>query len=363
MTIRSRLLILLVPTIIAFILLISIFFYINWYNEIISSASQLQSILILNPDGKLVGGIAGSDAVDQKLHDAIILIVLSAIIVISLVSISAYFIAGRISKPVHELNTAALAIAAGNYTDTIEVKGPHEIVELANTLNTMSECLQENILRLKENSFARERMYGEYECGLLLQHYMLEKVVQEFQSPELTLRLIKFTSIAFPHGLYLRIKNINEGETDLIFSEAYESGFQGIFNLLTHSPLLPPREFSAINLKILRHAGKVQYEAADMPAPIVWSNRNKDFVNDEDGSFNIQPQDLIFLYNHGFAKEFENRQKITELLGKVLRHFGDDNFDNCVEMINKELAYFTKKLTADYDLQALCVKLEGTEGT
>lgn len=361
MTIRSRLLILLVPTIIAFVLLISLFFYMNWYKEIISSSSQLQSIIIMNPSGEFIGGIAGNNTkhIDQKLHDAIVLIALSAAIVISLVTISAYFIAGKISKPVNELNTAALAIAAGNYTDYVEVKGPHEIVELANTLNTMSECLQENIVRLRESSFARERMYGEYECALLLQHYMLEKVVQDFESPHLALRVVKSTSINSPQGLYLRMKNINEHEEHLIFSEAYETGFQGIFNLLTHSPHLPPKEFSSIVLKINRAEGEISYEASDMASPLVWSNQKKDFVEeDQEGKFKVQANDIIFLYNHGLAKEFESSQKISDFFGKVLRHFGQDSFDICVDMVKKELDYFSKKLYSDYDLQILCVQVK-----
>ena len=67
-----------------------------------------------------------------------------------------FLIADRISKPVRQLNQAALEIAAGEYETNIDVKGPKEIVELAHTLNTMSECLVEHMSRLRESSLIRK---------------------------------------------------------------------------------------------------------------------------------------------------------------------------------------------------------------
>ena len=91
-----------------------------------------------------------------------------------------FIIADHISKPVRQLNRAALEIAAGDYEANIRVEGPKEIMELAHTLNTMSQCLVEHMSRLKESSLIRERMYGEYECSLLLQYYMLQHVIEDF---------------------------------------------------------------------------------------------------------------------------------------------------------------------------------------
>lgn len=160
MTIRSRLLLLLLPLLMAFLLMISAFFYFNWSSEILSSfPSRLLAI------------------------SAAAIILLSVILIV-------FLVADHMSQMVRKLNQAALEIAAGNYETDIQVEGPKEIIELAHTLRTMSECLVEQMSRLRETSLIRERMYGEYECSLLLQYYMLEKVIEEFHHSHVRLRLI-----------------------------------------------------------------------------------------------------------------------------------------------------------------------------
>ena len=173
MTIRSRLLLLLLPSLITFFLLMSLFFYFNL--EIINGfMSRLQFLM------------------------------LGFFITLLLITVTVFVIADRISKPVRQLNQAAMEIAAGDYEANIEVKGPKEIVELAHTLNTMSECLVEHMSRLRESSVVRERMYGEYECALLLQHYMLQKVIEEFHHASLRMVLISVPLSPLQKGLFLK---------------------------------------------------------------------------------------------------------------------------------------------------------------
>src|SRR3990167_5144936 len=129
---------------------------------------------ILDPSGHFTGLVAADihvDLIDQKFHESLYLIFFSAGLTLLIMVGMLYVIANRISRPVQKLNNSALAIAAGQYGESIQVSGPREIAELANTLNTMSECLHENINRLKENSLLRERMYGEYECSMESQTY------------------------------------------------------------------------------------------------------------------------------------------------------------------------------------------------
>ncbi|EKE08475.1 MAG: hypothetical protein ACD_17C00149G0003, partial [uncultured bacterium] len=113
-----------------------------------------------------ISGLMAADInvslIDNKFHESLYLILICAGVTILIVVATLFVIANKISIPVARLNNSALAIAAGQYGESIPVRGPKEIVELANTLNTMSECLHENINRLKDNSFLRERMYGEY---------------------------------------------------------------------------------------------------------------------------------------------------------------------------------------------------------
>ena len=202
MTIRSRLLILLLPTLIAFVILISFFSHFNSSREIMFAGSFLTLLLV---------------------------------------TMAVFLIADKISKPVRQLNQAALEIAAGDYEANIEVEGPKEIVELAQNLNTMSQCLVEHMSRLKESSMIRERMYGEYECALLLQHYMLQKVIDDYtldpafqedkHLPPLRMLLISIPLSPLQKGLLLNISHLSAG-TSLALLEASEPGFSGLFQLI-----------------------------------------------------------------------------------------------------------------------------------
>lgn len=191
MTIRARLLLLLLPPLTAFLILIPFFLYFNWSREILLAGSCLTLLLVIG---------------------------------------TVFLIADRISKPVRQLNQAALGIAAGNYESNIQVEGPKEIVELAHTLNTMSQCLVEHMSRLRESSLIRERMYGEYECALLLQHYMLQKVIEEFNYPNLHMRLISGPLSPIQKGLFLKIDH-SSSKLKLTLLEAMDQGFAGLFQL------------------------------------------------------------------------------------------------------------------------------------
>ncbi len=113
MKIRTRLLLFLLPALVCNIALVSMLLAYNWVGE----------------------------AANKHLPVSLLLIVVFAALTILLMVASLFIVANKIARPVQKLNNSALAIAAGQYGESIQVKGPKEIVELANTLNTMSECL------------------------------------------------------------------------------------------------------------------------------------------------------------------------------------------------------------------------------
>lgn len=292
MTIRSRLLLLLLPTFIAFLLLISFFFYFNWSREIM-----------------LLG------------------IFLSLLIIASIV----YLIADRISKPVRQLNKAAMEIAAGDYEANIQVKGPKEVVELAQTLNTMSECLIEHMSRLKESSLLRERMVGEYECAKLLQHYMLNKVIDEFEHPQIKLGLISVPPNSFHKGLMLNIDTTTDFTLTLL--EAQESGFNGLFRL---KQTAHPEE-AFIECHLSNHI--FQWKAHGLFPPLVWSLKSQKFIREA----SLQKGDMIFIYNSSIIEQFKSEEAIESWFGKVLRHFSDDGMETIQTMLTNELTFLAKK--------------------
>jgi HAMP domain-containing protein len=324
MTIRSRLLLLLLPPLNAFLILASFFFYFNWSREVLLLGSCLTLLLVI--------GIV-------------------------------FLIADRMSKPVRQLNQAALAIAAGDYEANIQVQGPKEIVELAHTLNTMSQCLVEHISRLRESSLIRERMYGEYECALLLQHYMLQKVIEDFHHPHMHLRLISVPLSPLQKGLSLRIDQPSNGDLTLTLLEAQEPGFAGLFQL-NQWMYLPQNELknkAFIECQFIDQYCLLRYHAHTLFPPLVWSIKAQQFIKSDQQEIHLQNRDMVFLYNSSLIEHFETEEAIEKWFAKVLRHFAEDGLDTIHVMLTNELTFLAKKQHVKHNFKIISLQIKINE--
>ncbi|MFI0435173.1 MAG: HAMP domain-containing protein [Parachlamydiaceae bacterium] len=323
MTIRTRLLCLLLPVLIAFIFFDSFFFYFHLSREILLIGSLI--ILVLG-----IGAV--------------------------------YLIADRISKPVRQLNQAALQIAAGDYEANIHVKGPREIKELAQTLNTMSQCLVEHMSRLKESSLIRERMYGEYECSLLLEYYMLQKVIEDFTNPYLTMRLIAVPQSPLQKGLFLKIDRLDYNGLIFTFLESQEPGFQGLFNLnqLAHASKEERNGIPFIECQFIDQYHRLRYHAHTLFPPLVWSMNNCRLIKGDSQGIPIENLDMIFLYNSSVIDHFKSPEVIEEWFSRVLRHFSKDGLDAIQLMLTNELTFLAKKqhIKHNFKIIGLQVKIK-----
>jgi HAMP domain-containing protein len=344
MTILSSLLRWLLPPLTFFVLSITLFFYFYWHSDITDPLTLLALAITL------ISGLA----------------LLACV----------FFVVNSISKPIQQLKEAALDIAAGDYrSTTVPVKAPEEIADLADALHTMSECVQENISRMREDSTRSERMHGEYECALLLQQHMLHKVVEENLSHAIDVQLINHRSATSPQGLLLQINNPSKDKTEISFFEAIESGFSGIFKLLKD-----PHESSQKIQMNIQHLNPPQvkkdyieqisekesldaiceFSIMNMPQPVIWSARKEMFIlSDSKESTGIQLErgDLIFLYNHGFAKCFDRPKQIQEWFQKVLRHFAVEGMELFVTMLNCEVNFLARKQHIDHDINIIYIQL------
>jgi HAMP domain-containing protein len=293
--------------------------------------------------------------VDVNLHNALGIILICSGIIICLVTISIVLIANKISEPVEELKTAALSLAAGEYGEKIHVEGPKEIVELANTLNTLSECLQENISRLKESSLARERMYGEYECSLLLQHHMLQMVIDEYSNDRLSLKILKVASSRIPQGIFLKLNDEADGTTRIDWIEARQPGFTGIYDLLVHNEKFEQFDFPYITA-FIDFKGTFAFKNERMDPPLIWDSRLAAF-RDGPKNVGIHEGDLIFFFNRYFAQQFQHERQIQDWFGKVLRHFGSESLDAITNILYNELNFLNNKDHVDQDMYILCLKI------
>lgn len=322
MTIRSRLLILLLPTFVAFLILTSFSFYYNFSGEILN----LQSIAI------------------------------TTVLTLLLVTMTIFLIAEKISKPVRQLNQAALEIAAGDYEANIEVKGPKEIVELAHNLNTMSHCLVEHMSRLKESSLIRERMYGEYECALLLQHYMLQKVIDDFHHSNLRMLLISVPLSPLQKGLFLRVDPPSQA---LTLIEAPQHGFSGLFQLnqWAHLPEGELKNKSFIKCQFSGNYDVLRWTAHHLFPPLVWSIKSQQFIKGAHQEIPLQNRDMIFLTNSSLIEQFETEAAIEAWLARVLRHFSQDGLETIQTMLTNELTFLAKKQHAKRNFKILSIQI------
>ncbi len=298
--------------------------------------------------------------IDKKFHESLFLIILCAGLTILFVVATLFFIANKISRPVAKLNNSALAIAAGQYGDSVHIKGPKEIAELANTLNTMSECLYENINRLKENSFLREQMYGEYECSMLLQHMMLQKNIDDCRSDAVAIKSITFFSES-PKGFLLDFPKPDKPDLFQIhLAEAEEEGFEGMYQLLTQYKLskesgsLPPTQ-RASSLILDRNRSILHLQGPHIP--IFWSLDDKTFLKPKDGCMRVDSGDYLFLFNQGFFRFLKGQQEISSLISKVLKVFASDGLETSSAMLQKELSFATKRKILEEDIHLLCFQI------
>ena len=312
---------------------------------------------IFSEQGHVMGLMAAdvsTDLIDQKFQESLFLILLGTGFTFAIVVATLYFIANKISDPVQKLNNSALAIAAGQYGESIQVTGPKEIVELANTLNTMSECLHENINRLKENSLLRERMYGEYECATLLQHLMLQKNIDDCRSDAVAVKSITFFSEC-PRGLLLDFPKTEHKDHFLIhMAEAGEEGFEGMYQLLTQYKI--SRE-NPKHLSLLYDRSRSILLCKGPQLPLFWSLDNSHFMEPLSGTIKLESGDFFFLFNQGLINFYKDPNAVSQLLSKVLKLFASDGLETTSAMLQKELTFATKRKELSEDIHLLCFQV------
>lgn len=289
------------------------------------------------------------------LQQHILVALISIFMLIILASIFLFTVSKKISKPVKKLTNCALSIAAGEYGTKIEGKGPKEVVDLANTLNTMSECLEENINNLKENSLLREKMYGKYESALLFQQNMLDQVIENCDSDAIAINSISFFS-SDPKGLLLHFpKNSEEDLLSIQVIEAKEKGFEGMYELLTHHKLAkskkPKYSHSQVDLDLKRSL--LSFHNYHHQRPILWSFAKKELMP-------LQPLtpfslgDYFFLHNEALK---ESCPKIESIISKVMRVFGEEGLEAITDALRRDISFLRNKNKSESDLHLICFQI------
>ncbi|MFA6915819.1 MAG: HAMP domain-containing protein [Parachlamydiales bacterium] len=295
----------------------------------------------------LLGADIANKTINEKLKSAAIVIALSALATIVLVILSVYYAANRISEPVQKIKLAALNLAAGEYGTTVDVKGPLEIEELGNTLNTMSECLMENIHRLKHSSAMRERLFGEYECALLLQEKMFMRSIAEFEHPLFIVKGLHTQSAQEPHGIHVSFSTKEDGSLILEMMENPEKGFDGVYRLL-ESVAEEHCRFPCTHIEL--SADILHYERHGLPPLIIWQNNQIHFLEDKKGSLELKKDAIILVTSRILWDIVGNTEGIEKLLQRVFTNFSKDSFDIFASMLQQELNFLSDKHHFEKDI-------------
>lgn len=339
MNIRTRLLLLILPTVLAVVLSISFLSYYTWYNEALSYFKDNPEILTV------------------KAHETQGFILIGALLTVFLIMIGVAFIANNISQPVEQLKNAALTLAAGNYGKKIEVQGPQEIAELANTLNTMSECLREHLTRLEENSLLREKMIGEVECVRILQAKLVQGIADSFSHPELQLRAINISARAPHRAMVIEILENSVHQVSLRFKEANFLGFDGIYELIQGKEAV-----SFVQLTLTKEANSWNLDEliSDMPFPVIWSAKKSEIITARNGA-KLEENDFVIIVNTSLNQIIRHEGSIHHSFTRVFRHFAEDGIDAFTTLLANELAFLSQKHELRAPLQAICLQVQRTQ--
>lgn len=281
--------------------------------------------------------------------------ILGTLLIIALASAIVAFAIHWVALPLRQLNDLALQIAAGNYQLPIATRGPEEIRTLAHTLHTMSECLEQSISRLKERASSREYFHGEHECALLLQSHMLEKVIEKFHHPLISMKLLGLTHGTVEKGVRLMIDAENKQSVRISLYEALGEGFAGLVALNQQTSSNSQNPFTACTVK-LGNPTIVSKQAHSLLPPLVWNLATQQFNDRQEVS--LEEGGLVFLFSRSFEQHFPEEERLKSWLGRPLRHFGNEDSEVLYTMIEQEIRMFSLEWHPKIALQLLCIILK-----
>lgn len=307
-----------------------------------------------NEAGEVVAFIGGQ--LDLKLPHPLFMhadfmMVGTAILTLILSVLALVLIAYKIVEPLNTLKNAALNLAAGEYEEQIDAKGPKEIVELAHTLNTMRECLLDHINRLRENSYLREKIFGEQECAQLLLARMVDDVIEQFSDERVAVKHL----VAGMGGVSFGLKAFISSQGNIIqfgLQESDEEGFEGMYQLVSGTG--PASKQSKAMIDFDRNEISLEHENA-FP-PLYWSTSQGKFLPESNHQIHIESKDYLLFFTGASTFIGTHKLLIREAMSKVLRQFALENFELLTAMLTSEINFLLKKANASETIHVFCLK-------
>ena len=89
--------------------------------------------------------------------------------------------------------------------------------------------------------------------------------------------------------------------------------------------------------------------------PLIWSTKEKKLISNT--KIQLQAGDFIIISNSGFMNFYQDENKIKELFSRIFKFFAEEGLQTCVNMLQKELCFATKKKNIENDIHILCLQI------
>jgi hypothetical protein len=91
--------------------------------------------------------------------------------------------------------------------------------------------------------------------------------------------------------------------------------------------------------------------------PLIWSLDHSQFLEATQGTVAVDSGDYLFLFSQGLLRFYRGQKQVSELISKVLKIFASDGLETTTAMLQKELAFATKRKDLEEDIHLLCFQL------
>jgi hypothetical protein len=137
-------------------------------------------------------------------------------------------------------------------------------------------------------------------------------------------------------------------------AEAEEDGFEGMYQLLTQYKL-SKETHTHTSLHFDPAASTLQIKGPHIP--FIWSLDDEKFLEPSEGALKVDSGDYLFLFSQGLLRFSKGHKQVSELLSKVLKVFASDGLETTSAMLQKELAFATKRKDLEEDIHLLCFQI------
>ncbi len=318
------------------------------------------------------------------------------------ISILAYGLSRKITKPILKLDEGAKAIGGGDLDYQLEVKTGDEIEELADAFNKMTSDLKICIENLRETTAAKKRIESELEIASQIQLSMLPTIFPPFPDREEFGIYATMEPAKEVGGDFYDFFLIGEDKLCLIIGDVSGKGVPASLFMVISKTLLKTEALRGISPDEILHrvnnilypdndnnmfvtvfcvildikTGEMQFANGGHNPPLICNDKgNFQFIQMPKGfvlgpmpdmeyeckELTLNPNDVIFLYTDGVTEAMnrEHEQFSDERLKQCLSNIKCGEIEDIIHGVRAEMSTFVQGADQSDDITMLALKYKG----